>query len=101
METGFDGGVLEISTDGGTSFNDLEANITEGGYNDTISEAFGNPIGGQNAWSGVLGPPMERVAVDLSAFAGQMDAIIRFRHASDSSVSDVGWEIDDVGFVAP
>ena len=101
METGFDGGVLELSTDGGATFSDLGPNITEGGYTGTISTAFGNPIGGQDAWTGAFPGAMTRVAVDLSANAGALGAIIRFRHASDSSVSDVGWEIDDVGFSNP
>jgi hypothetical protein len=101
MENGFDGGVLEISTNGGGSFTDLGANILIGDYNGTISTSFGNPIGGRQAWTGGTLGTMTRVVVDLSSFAGQVGAIIRWRHGSDDSVSSVGWEVDDIGFSNP
>jgi len=94
METGYDGCVIEISTDGGSTWADLGPDITQGGYNDTISTCCSNPIGGQQAWSG-LSDVMSQVVVDLSAYAGAT-ANIRFRLATDSSVSDDGWYIDDV-----
>ena len=50
----YDGGVLEISIDGG-AFTDILAaggTFVVGGYNATISTAFGSPIGGRMAWSG-------------------------------------------------
>ena len=52
---GFDGGVLEISFDGGNTFQDiLEAGgvFAMGGYNRTISTDRGSPIAGRQAWSG-------------------------------------------------
>ncbi|MDJ0839286.1 MAG: hypothetical protein QNK37_22400, partial [Acidobacteriota bacterium] len=49
-ESSFDGGVLEISTGG--AYSDVgAANITENGYNSTISTNFSSPIGGRQAWS--------------------------------------------------
>jgi len=95
METGYDGCVIEISTDGGTTWEDLGATIIEGGYNDTISTSFSNPIGGREAWSGESGSTMTRVVADLAAYAGY-EAHIRFRIGCDSSVDDDGWYIDDV-----
>ncbi len=99
MEAGFDGCVLEASVDGGV-FEDLGANITEGGYNSVISTAFGSPIGGREAWSGQVGPPCVSVSVDLTPFAGST-MVLRFRLACDSSVSDEGWYIDDVTVAEP
>ena len=52
---GFDGGVLEISTDGGNTFQDIlvaGGSFFIGGYNRTISTDRGSPIAGLRAWSG-------------------------------------------------
>src|SRR5947207_10978238 len=50
---GFDGGVLEVSVDGGQTFQYIppESFVT-GGYNRTISNNRGSPIAGLRAWSG-------------------------------------------------
>ena len=55
---GFDGGVLEMSFDGGNTFQDILAvggNFTTGGYNRIISTDRGSPIAGRQAWSGNSG----------------------------------------------
>jgi hypothetical protein len=52
---GFDGAVLELSTDGGNTFQDITdagGSFLEGGYNRTISPDQGSPIAGRQAWSG-------------------------------------------------
>jgi hypothetical protein len=52
---GFDGGVLELSTDGGNTFRDILAaggSFVAGSYNRTIATDRGNPIAGRQAWSG-------------------------------------------------
>ena len=52
---GFDGGVLELSTDGGNTFQDILAvggSFGSGGYNRTIAADRGSPIAGRQAWSG-------------------------------------------------
>lgn len=97
--TAFDGSVLEISTDGGASWADLGAYITANGYNGTIESGYSNPLAGRAAWTGDLTTWTE-VSVNLSAFSGQ-SAQIRWRLGCDSSVSDVGWYIDDVQITAP
>ncbi len=97
--TGYDGSVLEISTNGGTTWSDLGPYITSGGYNGTISTCCSNPLGGRQAWVGDL-TQWTQVTVDLGAFAGQ-NAHIRWRIGCDYSVSDVGWYIDDVEITHP
>jgi MYXO-CTERM domain-containing protein len=84
-ESGYDGGRVEISTDGGQSFTDLGSRISENGYNDTIS--------GGSAWSGTIA--WQRVTADLAGF-GPGPIMIRFHFTSDSSISETGWWIDDV-----
>ena len=54
LESTYDGGVLEISIDGGP-FQDIVAaggSFAGGGYNATISTTFSNPLAGRSAWSG-------------------------------------------------
>ncbi len=95
MEGGYDGCVIEISTDGGSSWADLGPHITQGGYSDTISTGYSSPIGGQSAWSGNSGSTMTQVVADLGSFSG-VNTSIRFRLACDSSVGADGWYVDDV-----
>ena len=55
---GFDGGVLELSTDGGNTFQDILAaggGFVSGGYNRIIAADRGSPIAGRQAWSGNSG----------------------------------------------
>ncbi|MCB2156845.1 hypothetical protein KQI84_18355 [bacterium] len=95
FEEGFDGGVLEISTNGGTSWSQLTSEITSGGYDATIPSEYGSPIGGMSAWTGTHAS-MSKVAVDLSSYADET-IHLAWRWGSDSSVeSDGPWEIDDV-----
>jgi serine protease AprX len=97
---GFDGGVLELSTDGGNTFQDILAaggTFVMGGYNRTISTDRGSPIAGRPAWSGnsqgfittvvnlpIVLPPISR---------------LRWRMASDTSGSNEGWRFDTVDIV--
>ncbi len=93
-ENFYDGGVIELSTDGGTSWADIGGLITSGnGYNTTLSS--GNPMGAREAWSGGSIGAMEEVTVDLSSYDGEA-VNIRFRIGCDYSVGGVGWYIDDV-----
>jgi len=95
----WDGSVLEISTDGGSTWSDLGTYITANGYNGTISSSYSNPLGGRQGWVGDLTAWTE-VTVDLNSFAGQ-SVNIRWRLGCDSSVNDEGWYIDDVQITSP
>ncbi len=90
----FDGGVLEISTDGGTNWIRLEDELLTDPYDGPVSTDHSNPIGGENAWCGDPQEWLESI-VDVDAFAGQT-VQFRFRLATDASVSHPGWWIDDV-----
>jgi hypothetical protein len=92
-EAGFDGGVLEYTTNGSTWL-DAGDLIVDGGYNTTISLQYNSPIAGRQAWSGDLGG-WQTVRVDLSLLA-TADLSFRFRFASDESLADEGWYVDDV-----
>lgn len=104
---GVSGGVLEVSTDGGNSWRDVEAAggvFSEGGYNRTM-RTNGNPgvIPGRRAWSGFsqFANAMNRVTVDIGALAG-MDILVRWRLTVDNTIvigdPRAGWWLDDVSF---
>jgi hypothetical protein len=93
---GYDGGVLELSTDGGNTFQDILAvggSFVMGGYNRTISSDRGSPIAGRQAWSGNSSGFITTV-LDVPAF--QKLIRLRWRMASDSSGSNEGWRVDSV-----
>jgi hypothetical protein len=91
---GFDGGVLEISADGG-SFEDLGSKILIGGYNGDVFGFTGNPLAERAAWVGGRMGELQQVVVNLSSYAGKR-VVIRFRIGTDSNVKGGGWYIDDV-----
>ena len=96
MENTYDGGVLEISTDGGANWTDLAPMITSGGYTGTIVP--GSALSGRPAWTGTSPgyPSLTAVTVDLGmVYAGQV-VHVRFRTASDGGVGDDGWSIANV-----
>jgi hypothetical protein len=93
---GFDGAVLEMSFDGGNTFQDILAvggSFVMGGYNRTISTDRGSPIAGRQAWSGNSGGFICTL-VNLPLLPP--GARFRWRMASDNSGSGEGWRIDTV-----
>ena len=98
-EYDYDGGVIEISTDGGATWSDLGPYITANGYTGVLSAAYENPLGGRMAWTGNVIAWTE-VTIDLNSFAGQ-NANIRWRLGCDSSLGADGWYIDDVRIASP
>jgi hypothetical protein len=99
LDEGFDGGVLEISVDGGPFQDILEAGgfFEQGGYNGTISTCCGNPLGGRQAWtgnsSGFVNTWVDLPVSPTHAFT------LRWRMASDSNGSGGGWRVDSVDVV--
>ncbi len=93
MESGYDGGVVEVSTNG-TTWTDLGSASTQNGYNATISSSFGSAIAGRQAFTGGIASYIQTV-IPLTAYAGK-SIYVRFRVASDSSVGATGWYVDDI-----
>ena len=98
FQEGFDGGVLEVSYDGGLTFEDVLAaggTFVTGGYNGTIDSCCGNPLAGRQAWTGNSAGFIDTTVVSLpGGCLNQL--IVRWRMGSDSSVSGEGWRIDNV-----
>lgn len=95
-EDGWDGGVVEISTDNGTTWNDLGSKMISGKYNGSLGTGSNNPIAGRAAFTGNSGGFIQTIA-NLSSYAGQ-GVMIRFRFASDDNTAPAGggWFVDDV-----
>jgi hypothetical protein len=97
-EAGYDGGVVEISVNGG-AFKDVgSANFTKNGYNLIISSASGNPLGGRPAFSGLTNYYRES-SIRLGGLVSIGNNFrIRFREANDlgNLKPFAGWRLDDV-----
>lgn len=102
-EPTYDGGILEYSLDGGTTWTDIlaaqgtiaanPARFLTGGYNGTMNGA--GAFGARAAWHGSFNTAWLRTTVDLADFGGR-SVTFRFRFGADSSVAGTGWWIDDI-----
>ena len=89
----FDGGVVEVSTNGGSTWADIGAAAFTSTATTPRSARAARTRSVAAAFSG-SSPYVQSVA-SLAAFAGQ-NILIRFRAGTDSSVSGAGWTVDDV-----
>ncbi len=89
----WDGGVLEVSTDGGNNFITIQ---TDKMLTDPYDGPFqsNSVIFGEDGWCGDPQPYLNSI-VDIDDYAGQT-VQFRFRMTTDGAVSDEGWDIDDV-----
>ncbi len=95
-----DGGVVEISSDGGQTWQDVSAYVNPG-YGGTIVNQPSNPLAGRSGYinQNAAYPAMNAVALDFgNAFAGRT-VKLRFRLGSDGIIGTEGWKIDNIGVV--
>jgi len=101
FETNFDGGVLEISINGG-AFQDIIAaggSFIAGGYNRTITVS-NNPLSGRQGWSGRSnGYILTRV--NLPEESVGLPVRLQWRQGTDEIIAHSGWHIDDVCVPTP
>ena len=98
-EAGWDGGLLEISINGG-AFQDILAAggaFVQNGYNDALGNYSGanNPIGGRAAWTGNSGGYITSIARLPASAAGQ-NVQLKFRFGADNNTAATGWWVDSV-----
>ena len=96
LENRFDGGVVELSTNGGTTWTDAAALGATPGY--TAALLSGSALGGRSAFTGTSPgyPALRLTTLDFGTqFAGQ-SVLLRFRVSSDGSVANRGWLVDDI-----
>ena len=89
-EQGFDGGVVEYSSNG-TTWNKIDgADFTKNGYNDTVPAGNNTQITGE-AFGGNSNGYIQSIA-NLPAGV----SAVRFRFAADVGTGSTGWWIDDL-----
>jgi hypothetical protein len=98
----WDGGVIEVSSDGGATWVDastLGAVPYEGTIGDQPNQAH-NPLNGRKGFVGqnLSWPGTDKVSVNLGKSLAGKTVQVRFRIGSDDATGDFGWELDDVGF---
>ena len=98
-EVNYDGGVVEVSVDGGINFTDLGNNMVKNGYNSGIAGPIlgavpAGPLPGRRAFSGQSGDYINTI-IDLNQYNGKT-ITIRWRMGTDVEVAGLGWWLDDV-----
>jgi hypothetical protein len=95
--TCYDGGTLEVSTNGGTTWTVVpDAAFTAGGSTGAVYTGCSNPIAGKRAWCfGTIGT-MTQVSVNLGGTYSGATAQIRWHEGDDSSTAGTGWYVDTV-----
>ena len=99
-EACWDGGILEISTDGGSSFTQIDGSkMLTDPYNGGVI-AGPSPISNLDAWCAddiipASGDQEVVSVVELDDYAGET-VRFRFRLGTDAAAGDEGWYIDDV-----
>ncbi|MDP6629841.1 MAG: S8 family serine peptidase [Kiritimatiellia bacterium] len=93
----WDGGVVEISTDGGSSFIQISP---VGGYPHRITPNDESPFPYDTPCFGGDGDGWVETSFDLSAYADQI-VHLRLRFGSDWAAVEEGWYIDDIAVAFP
>jgi Zn-dependent metalloprotease len=95
-EAYYDGGIVEYSTDNGSTWYDAIGlpGPTVNGYTGTLESMYGNPLAGRQAFSGTS-PGYETTRINLSSLSGN-SVKLRFRIGSDNAGPSYGWFIDDI-----
>jgi hypothetical protein len=102
--TGWDGGVIELSNDGGATWVDIGTGKYNGvtnccGGNFTDSHLGQNTPAFVNRMSvPVFWPAFTTLALNPVAGYSNQDVLVRFRIGADSSTGAPGWDIDDIAF---
>lgn len=98
-EAGWDGGIVELTTNNGVTWRDLGQYMFTNGYNGQIGTNPDNILSGKNAFTGNTNNTFINTWARLNNFAGQ-NIKLRFRFASDANTSGEGttpgWFIDDI-----
>jgi hypothetical protein len=101
----FDGGVLEVSEDGGSTWNDVSTyanpNYPRTLYaSSTPNDPSANPLAGRKAWAGQSAgyPTMVKLSLNLGTALAGKTLKVRFRIGTDGGSGDAGWDVDDIAF---
>jgi hypothetical protein len=98
--TYWDGGLIEVSSDGGVTWQDLSAygSVSYGGtIGDAANEAK-NPLNGRAGYvaKNPSWPARDAVTIGLGAAFADQTIRLRFRVGSDAAEGATGWEVDTI-----
>jgi hypothetical protein len=96
QSTYYDGGVIELSTDGGETWTDVGERLA--GYDATISGDWKNPLANRRAFGGDSEgyPEFSDLFLDFGPGLGGKTVLVRFRVGSDEGTTSPGWDLDDI-----
>jgi hypothetical protein len=96
----FDGGMIELSTDGGATWADVSTFGVDPGYTGPLSLGGQNPLEGRPAFSGDSPgfPARQPLVLDFGTRLAGQTVQLRFRIGTDLNTAATGWEIDDLEF---
>ncbi len=100
-EPGWDGGVLEISINGGAFADIITAggSFVENGYNGTLGAGANNPLANRAAWNGLSGGYITST-VRLPASAAGQNVQLKWRFGADDNTvgqgPNPGWYVDTI-----
>jgi Zn-dependent metalloprotease len=94
LQSNFDGGVVEYSTNGGSRWTDAGALFDANGYTGTIRHEVDNPLGGRAGFVG-NSRGYRSGRLNLGALAGET-VRFRWRMGLDRSGYLLGWTLDDM-----
>jgi hypothetical protein len=100
--TNWDGGVLEISTDNGSSWQDI-TKFGDPGYGGTIGDPAGQANNVLKDRTGFVAqntswPGTDKVTVSMGKTLAGMKVKLRFRIGTDDAAGNYGWEVDNIAF---
>jgi hypothetical protein len=98
----WDGGVIEVSKDGGQNWDDVVSYV-DPGYDGTLGDPQNqatNVLKGRQGYAGQSAswPALEAVSLDFGQSLGQTSVLLRFRIGTDDAAGGYGWEIDNLDF---
>jgi MYXO-CTERM domain-containing protein len=97
--TYWDGAVIEVSRDGGVTWEDIGA-YGDPGYNGVIFSSGGNALNSRSGFvdTNATWPASEPVTIDLGTSLAGETVRIRFRIGTDSGSGAYGWSLDNLSF---
>ncbi|HEY8375456.1 MAG TPA: M36 family metallopeptidase, partial [Nannocystis sp.] len=97
--TYWDGGVIEVSDDGGQTWRDVTELGADPGYGGDINSAA-NPLDGRPALvdESPLYPDFEERVLDFGMALAGKQVKLRFRIGTDAAAGAPGWDIDNIAF---
>jgi MYXO-CTERM domain-containing protein len=102
MGVNWDGGVIELSEDGGANWKDV-SQYSNPGYTGKIGDPMNQAMNVLKDRQGFVDhnpsyPAMDAASIDLGVSLAGATVQVRFRIGTDDAAGEFGWELDDIGF---